>query len=158
MKLLVYLCTQCVCTLHTHIWRTVRCKAEWQNPQRLSTPHYLRKSGSIFFNFCAKPQHIGPQLPQQSQHHTHLMELHYSNSCKQFSACIYSTHALTSNWFWVGPQAPQPFIAYQPTCTTLGLTHAHNHANRVSGVDTTSLWGAYSGVLSDTSTECVTQC
>ena len=63
-------------------------------------------------------------------------------------AFIYSTHALTSNQFWVGPQAPQPFIVYQPTCTTLGLTHARTQANRVSGVDSTRLWGAYPGGLS----------
>jgi len=35
-----------------------------------------------------------------------------------------------------------------------GLTHAHNQTNRVSGVDSTNLLG----VLSDTPTECVTQC
>ena len=40
----------------------------------------------------------------------------------------------------------------------LGFTRAHNQANRVSGVDSTSLWGAYPGVLSDTPTECVSQC
>ena len=41
---------------------------------------------------------------------------------------------------------------------TLGLTRAHNHTNKVSGVNTTTLSGAYPGVLSDTLTECVTQC
>jgi len=49
---------------------------------------------------------------------------------------------LTSNQFGVGPQAPQPFIypfVYLPTCTTLGLPHARNQTNRVSGVDSTSL-------------------
>ena len=33
-----------------------------------------------------------------------------------------------------------------------------NQVNRVSRVDSTSLLGAYPGVLSDTPTECVTQC
>ena len=77
---------------------------------------------------------------------------------------IFSLHllnpSLTNNQFWVGPQAPQPFICpfvYQHTCTTLGFTHAHNQTNRVSGVDSRSLW-AYPGVLSDTLTECATQC
>ena len=49
--------------------------------------------------------------------------------------------------------APRPFIypfVYQPTSTTLGLSRGHNPTNRVSGVDTTSLWGPYPRVLSDT--------
>ena len=85
------------------------------------------------------------------------MEVHYSNSCQQFSANIYSTHALH---FWLAHRL-MAFIylfVYKPTCTTLGLTLAHNQMNRVSGVDSTSLQGAYLGVLSDTPTECVTQC
>ena len=51
------------------------------------------------------------------------MELHYSNNCQQFS--VYPTHALTSNRFWAGPQAPRSFIypfVYQLTFATLGLT------------------------------------
>ena len=102
---------------------------------------------------------IVQQLSQQSQHHTPSMELHYSNSCRQFSVCIYSTHVLLR--FWVDPQAPQSFIypfVYQPTCTALGLTRARNQTNRMSGVDSTSLCGAYPGVLHDTPTEFVTQC
>ena len=47
---------------------------------------------------------IGQQRSQQSQYHTPSMEQHNSNSCQQSSAYIYSTHALTSNWFWVGPR------------------------------------------------------
>ena len=54
-------------------------------------------------------------------------------------------------------QHHRPFM-YQPTCTTLGLTRAHNQTNKVSGVDSTGLWGAYPGFLSDTPTDCVTQC
>ena len=54
-------------------------------------------------------------------------------------------------------QHHRPFM-YQPTCTTLGLTRACNQTNKVSGVDSTSLWGAYPGVLSGTPTDCVTQC
>ena len=87
---------------------------------------------------------IVQQLSQQSQHHTPSMELHYSNSCRQFSVCIYSTHVLLR--FWVDPQAPQSFIypfVYQPTCTTLGLARACKQTNRVSGVDSTSLCRAY---------------
>jgi len=80
----------------------------------------------------------------------------YSNICQQFSAYIYSTHALTINQFWVGPQAPQPFI-YVPTYvpTYVHNTSAHScmqPSNRVSGRDSTSLWEAYPGVLSDTAT------
>jgi len=118
----------CVCTRvhtpHTHIWRIAKLSDQTlkQNPS------------------------IGQQLSQQSQHHTPSIELHYSNSCQQFSAYIYSIHALTSNRFWVGPQAPQPFIypfVYQPTCTTLGLICACNQMNRVSGVDSRSLPGSW---------------
>ena len=64
---------------------------------------------------------------------TNPIELHYSNSCHQFSAYSPSTNALTSNQFWVGPQASQPFIypfVYQLTCATLGLTRACNQTNR----------------------------
>ena len=57
----------------------------------------------FFFLFVQNPS-IGQQLPQQSQYCTPSMELHYSNSCQKSSAHIYSTHVLTSNWFWVGPQ------------------------------------------------------
>ena len=46
---------------------------------------------------------------------------------------------------------------YVHICTTLGLTRARSHANRVSGVDSTSLREAHPGVLSDSLTECVTQ-
>ena len=59
------------------------------------------------------------------------------------------------------PQAPQSFIylfVYQATYTTLGLTCARNKMNRVSGMDSRSFWGTYPGILSDTPTECVTQC
>ena len=45
--------TTCVHAPHTHIWSTV-WKGEWQNPQILSTPHYSRKSGSVFFLFLCK--------------------------------------------------------------------------------------------------------
>ena len=89
----------CPHSTHTRIWRT-----EWPNPQTLNT----------------KPLHR--RTSQQSQHHTPSMELHYSNSYQQFSAYIHSTLELTSNWFLVGPQAPQLFIypfVYQPTsCNT----------------------------------------
>ena len=118
-----------VCLRSTHAF-----KAEWPNPQTLNTPPLLNKSRFWSLYFCTKPS-IG-QLPQQTS-----MELHYNNSYQQFSAYIYSTHVLTSNPFWVGSQAPQPLFVYQPTCTTLRLTHAHNRMNRVSGVDSTSLRG-----------------
>ena len=104
------ICTQRVSMHHTHT-HLKDCKAEWQNPLTLNTLPLLEieKTWKFFFLFVQNPS-IGQQLPQQSQYRTPSMELHYSNSCQQFSAYIYSTHALTSNWFWVGPQAPQPFI------------------------------------------------
>ena len=57
--------------------------------------------------------------------------------------------------FGLAHNAPQPFIypfVYSSTRTTPGLTCARNHVNRVSGVDSTSLWEAHPGVLSDTPT------
>ena len=106
----------------------------------------------VFFLSCTNPSigqlsHTNPTPP--------------TFSITATAANIYTTHALTIiNRFWVSPQAPQPFIypfVYQPTCTTVSLTHAHNQANRVSEVDSTSLWRAFPQVLSDTPTECVTQ-
>ena len=72
-------------------------------------------------------------------------EQHYSNSCQQFLAYVYSTHVLASNRFWVGLQCLQLFVypfVYQSICTTLGLTCARNHANRVN---TTTLSGPAMG-------------
>jgi len=69
---------------------------------------------------------IGQQPSQQSQHHTPSMELHYSNSCQQFSAYVYSIHALTSNRFWVGPLASQPFI--YPICVPTYIHNTRTHS------------------------------
>ena len=127
---------------HTHIWRIAKLTDQTHK-------HWMQNPS------------IGQQLSQQSQHHTPLMELHYSNSCQQFLAYIYSTHVLTSNWFLGWLTASSAFIysfVYKPTCTTLGLTCPRNQMNRVSGVNSTSPWGACPGVLSDTPTKCVTQC
>ena len=54
-------------------------------------------------------------------------------------------HLLVIN-FGLPHRLLKPFIypfVYLPTCTPLGLTHAHNQTNMVSGVESTSLWGAY---------------
>ena len=50
------------------------------------------------------------------------------------------------------------FIHLCATTLLVGFTHVHNQVNRVSGMDNTSFRGAFPGVLSDTPTECVTQC
>ena len=47
---------------------------------------------------------------------------------------------------------------YVHVCTTLGLTHARSHANGVSGVDSTNLHETHPGVLSDSLTECHSEC
>ena len=104
------------------------CKADWPNWQALE---------SFFFIFVQNPS-IGQPLSHQSQHHIPSMELQYSNSCQQFSAYIYSTHALTSNPFWVGWQAPQ--LICIPTYMHITLAHSCTKPNRVSVVDGTSLW------------------
>ena len=93
-----------------------------------------------------------------TQHHIPSVQLHYSNSCKQFSAYIFPTptHALTSMILgWLTMLLSPSFTI--PTCTTLSLTCARNHANRVSGVDSTNLQGSHPGVLNDPTTECVIQ-
>ena len=97
-------------TFHTHIFERLQ---SWVT-KPINTVHYLRKY-RIFFFFFVQNSSIGQQLSQHSQHHTPSMELHYTNSCQQLSAHIYSTHVLN---FRVGPKAPQPFIypfVYQPT-------------------------------------------
>ena len=145
----------CPRSTHTHIWRTA--KLSDKTHKHWIYPHYLRKPDFFFVQ--------NPSIRQLS--HTNPTQLTLDRSAIQqqpptiFSAYIYTTHALPSNRFWVGSQTPQRFIypfVYQPTYTTVSLTRAHNQANRVSGVDSTSLWRAYPGVLSDTPTECVTQC
>ena len=87
--------------------------------------------------------------------------LHYSNSCQQFTAYIYSTLALTSNRFWIGPQAPQPFVylcVYQPTYTALGLTCAGNKW-WVGWIAQPSEEGTTLGSwVTHPLSECVTQC
>ena len=102
--------------------------------------HYLRKLRSLFL-FLYKTQQKTTSTANTM--HTSLMELHYSNSCQQFLANIYSTNVLTSNPFLVGPQTPQPLLIC--LCTNYmhnTKAHAHNQTNKVCGVDTTSLqWG-----------------
>ena len=74
----------CVCMCfhapHTHIRRTA--KLSDKTHKHWIHSHYLRKPISI-------------ELSQQTQHCIPSIEVHYSNSCQQFSAHIYSTHALT---------------------------------------------------------------
>ena len=94
---------------HTHIWKTAKLSDKTHKHCPL-----LEKIQNFFFIFVRNSS-IGQQLSQHSQHHTPSMELHYTNSCQQLSAHIYSTHVLN---FRVGPKAPQPFIypfVYQPT-------------------------------------------
>ena len=58
---------------------------------------------------------------------------------------IQHMHLLVIN-FGLPHRLLKPFIypfVYLPTCTPLGLTHARNQTNMVSGVESTSLWGAY---------------
>ena len=115
----------CVCTrmstlhAHTHL---KDCKAEWQTHKHWMHP--ITWKNSEVFIFVQNPTSTG-QLSHTNPTSTTWIELNYSNSCQQFSAYIYTTHALAGNQFWVGPQVPQPFIypfVYQPTCTTVGLS------------------------------------
>ena len=97
-------------TLHTHTHTHLKdYKAVWQNPQTLNTPPLLENLEVFYFIFVQNSS-IGQQLSQHSQHYTPLMELHYSNSCQQFSAYIYSTHVLTSNRFLVYPLSVLPSV------------------------------------------------
>ena len=71
--------------------------------------------------------------------------------CQQFQLTFIQSMFLLVIDFKLAHSLPQPFIypfVYQPTCTTLGLTRVCNQRNRMSGsMDSTSLWGAYCGVL-----------
>ena len=64
-------------------------------------------------------------------------------------------HALQYSILCIGPQYALHFYNtafYVHVCTILGLTRACSHANRVSGVDNTSLRKVHPGVLSDSLT------
>ena len=119
---------------HTVVWQRF-CRTEFT----FRACPLLEKTQKCF----ATPQH--KTVTFTSNPTPYSFEQHYSNSCQQFLAYIYSTHVLASNRFWVGLQCLQLFIypfVYQSTCTTLGLTCARNHTNRVSGVNTRGLpWG-----------------
>ena len=119
--------TTCVHVPHSHTYSIAKLTDQ-------TDKHLLE---SFFFIFVQNPS-IGQQLSHQSQHHIPSMELQYNNSCQQFSAYIYSTHALTSNPVWVGWQAPQPICI--PTYMHITLAHSCTKPNRVSVVDGTSLW------------------
>ena len=96
----------CPCSTHTNF---KDCNVEWPTLQTLYMPLLLEKTQVFFLNHGT-----GQQLSQYTQHHILCMEPQYSNNCQQF--------VLTSNRFWFGPQASQPFVypfVYQPTCTTL---------------------------------------
>ena len=96
----LYVCTQHVHTPHTHICRTAKlCD---KTHKHWIHPHYLRlrKPGSF----------VLVQNSSIGQHHTPLIELHYSNSCQQFSAYIYSTHALSITDFWLYPLSVLPSV------------------------------------------------
>ena len=110
--------------LHTHT-HLKDCKLSDQTYEHWIHPHYLRKPALIF----VQNNSIG-QLSQQSQHHTPSMELHYSNSCQQFSAYIY------------------PFV-YQPTCTTLGSpVHATKPTKWMGWIPQASGWPTVTRPLS----------
>ena len=118
----------CVCTVcrdgvcprstHTRIWRTA--KPSDKTNQHWIHPHYLSKTWKFL------ELSIGQQLSQQTQHNTLLIELHYSNNCQQFSAYIYSTHVLTSNWFWVGAQCSSAL--HSSTCGSTYMNNTRPHS------------------------------
>ena len=101
----------CVHVPHRHL---KDCKAEWPNPEILNTPPLLEKTPALD-NFHSKPNT------------THL----WWNCITATAATIFNLHlfnpALTSNQFWVGAQAPQPFIysfVCQPTYTEWWIAQA----------------------------------
>ena len=132
--------TQRVCTLHTHVWRTAKLSDQTHK-------HWIH---------LRKPQHRTTTLTTKPIPHTlewtvfqqqlpTFFSLHFFNPCAYYYSILgWATGHLS--------------IFVPTTCTTLGLTYAHNQMNRVSGMDSKSFWGAYPGVVSDTPTECVTQC
>jgi len=66
--------------------------------------------------------------PECSEDRTAVPSILKTESAHLFpsSAYVFTTHAFTNNLFWVGLQAPQPFIypfVYQSTCTTVGLAY-----------------------------------
>ena len=89
------------------------------------------------------------------------MEVHYNNSCQEFSANIQPMRLLVIH-FWL---AHRLFSLYLSICveTYMHNTRAHfctqvNEHGYLDGYYSTSLRWTYLGVLSDTPTECFTQC
>ena len=98
------------CPRSTHTFEN--CKAEWQNPQTLNTPHYLRKP-RIFIvmqNPSIGLSHTNPTPPTLSIIQQHLP------TCTVFSY-IYTSHALTSNQFGLAHRLLSPSFIH--LCTNL---------------------------------------
>ena len=101
---------------HTHTFEKLQ---SWPNAQTLNTLRLLEKTQKIIFIFVQIPS-IG-QPSQQTPHSFDGTALQQQLPTKLISANIYSTHALTSNPFLVGPQAPQPLFIH--LCTNLHAQH-----------------------------------
>ena len=103
------------------------------NPQTLNTPPLLLLGG--YFIFVQNPS-IG--------------HLSHTNSTPP----VLDGTALQQQFSILGwPTGSSPLhlsICVLTYMHNTWLTRAHNPANKVSGVDSKSLWGAYPGVLSDT--------
>ena len=133
--------TMCVHAPHTHVWRTAKL-SEKTHKHRIH-PCFFRKPG-CFINFVLN---ISKKKQPWNNFHTNLITT--------TNIWITATAANTFQLRFIQPIGSSALHSSICACTTLGLTCAHNQANRVSGVDSTNV---YPGVLSDTPTECVTQC
>ena len=114
----VYIPNVCPCSTHTHTHTHTHrtAKLSDQPYKHWIRPYYLRKPRRFSF---FKPWHRTTTFTVYLTPHT--LD---GTTVRSYTALIANNfhHALTSNRFWVGPQAPQPFIypfVYQPTCTTL---------------------------------------
>ena len=125
-----------VCPRSTHIWRTA--KLSDKTHKHWIHPHYF-----FYYPSIEQLSHTNPTPPT--------LDRITATAANNFQLTFIQPMHLLAIDFGLAHRllSLYPFL-YQPTCTSIGFTCAHNQANRASGVDITSLWGAYPGVLSDT--------
>ena len=113
--------------IHTHL---KDCKAMWQNLQTLNIPPLLEIEKTWkFYIYFVQNSSIG-QLSQHSQHHTPSMELHYSNSCQQFSFTFIQHMRLLVADFWYTHWVCYP-VYQRPTLETNTRHHATHPPSRM---------------------------
>ena len=125
----LYVCTQCVSTVHTHslkglqslvtkLKNTEYTSIAWEHPE-------------IFFFYVAQ----NPSIGHSKANTTHFDRTALQQRCQQFQLIHLFNTAVASNQCWLAHRLLIYLFVYQPTHTTLGLTRARNETSRVGGVE-----------------------